>query len=782
VIKLTAPFNQPLGNPRIQDGTLKIVPVTIKGKSIPVEFSGITRSIPSPFEENLFTGRADWNISSKARFFGRYIYQKDESGNATGRFTSGFVVDVPARSQIVGATLVYQLSPRAVNEARFNYSRIRVFFGNNSIGNVPPADMADQAIANFNLPSGFLPMGPANNLPQGRLNKNYQVQDNFTLILGRHSMKTGVDIKRRLTDSIFLPNLNGSFTFSTLTRLGENNPNTVSIAFGEPVLKFTETDQFYFFQDDIRVRENLTLNLGIRYENSGQPINILNEITTKRESDPTTALFLPSLPIEMRVVPKIDTDNNNIAPRVGFAYSPRFAKAIFGENKTSIRGGYGIAYDLAFYNILLNVSTSSPSVLSTTFAGIPGIVPSDPTGPGVRAALRPRAPIRTTNPRLLSQTEVASDFHSPYTQQFSLGIQRQIGENTVLEARYVGTKSIGQFQTVNGNPRFDAVARDFPQFVPAGIKPSPNGRLIADRGLIRRRINGATSDYHSLQTQFQSRLANQLTLGVAYTFSKQLDNSSEIFSTLGGGNTFAGQQDPFDVVRGERSFGAYDIRNNLAVNFIYDIPAFRKQEGVVGKLLGGYQLTGVYFARPGQRYTPIQFASGTPYTDATFNSGFFGILDAVRPFLSNPKAPVGTVAIDDVTAGGTSPTGYFSFNILNATGDLVPVSLNNVRFIYNTEETAKRLGRPYGDAARNSLKGDNLSIGNFGLFKNTKVGERLNIQFRAEFFNVFNHPNKGVPDPFIEDAGVEGFADPNSDNDGGGGGRRRIQFGLRLIF
>jgi outer membrane receptor protein involved in Fe transport len=785
-----APFNVPLGNPQIQPNVpARLVSVTIRGTAVPVEFSGIQRSVPTPFEENFTTNRVDWNINSKARLFGRYLYQKQESGNATGRFAAGYVVDVPARSQQLGATFIYQLSPRVVNETRFSYSRLRVDFGGNQLGNIPSSTSADQALVGVNQPAGFLAFGVQNNLPQGRLNDNYQFQNNISLVLGRHSLKAGVDVKRRLTDSNFLPNQNGTFTFTTLTRFAENNPNNASIAFGPNVLNFTETDQFYFFQDDLRLRDNLTLNVGIRYENSGQPINVLNELTTARESDATTAFFNPSLPLETRVVPKIDTDNNNFAPRFGFAYSPRFLKSIFGENKTVFRGGYGIAYDLAFYNILLNVSTATPTVLAATLAGAPGLFPSDPTGPGVRAALQPRFPFRQLNPNFLNQTRVANDFHAPYTQQFSFGLQRQFGDSTVLEARYVGTKSIGQFQSVNENPRIDAVARDFPQFLPPGVKGSPatpgcgncTGRLIAGQALIRDRINGAISDYHALQVQFQTRLRNQLTLGAAYTFSKQLDNVSEIFSTLGGGVTNAFAQDPFDQVAGERSFGAFDVRNNFALNFIYDIPAFRAQKGVAGKLLGGYQLTGTYFARPGQKYTPIQFFFGSPYTDNLFNSGFIGILETLRPFIGNPKAPVGTVALDDVTVGASSPTGYFSLNALNTTGALVPVSPNDVRFIVNTAETAKRFGRPYGDAPRNTLLGDNLSRGNFGFFKNTKVGERVNIQFRAEFFNVFNHPNKGVPDPFVDDAGVS-FTDVDEDYDGSGGGRRTIQFGLRIIF
>jgi outer membrane receptor protein involved in Fe transport len=786
VLALAAPFNQPIGNPTVQlDNNGRPITRIVTISNVAVEFAAIQRNVPSPFEENFSTLRFDYQINEKNRFTGRYLYQKQESGNATGSFTNGFLVDVPARSQQFGVTLVSQLSPRIVNEFRFNYSRLRVNFGGNQIGNVPKADSAENAIASIGQPAGFIGFGIANNLPQGRLNDNFQFLNNFSITLGRHSIKAGVDIKRRLTDSNFLPNQNGSFTFSTFTRFVQNNPNNARIAFGEKVLNFTETDQFYYFQDDIRVRDNITLNVGIRYENTGQPYNVLNELTTRRESDPNTAFFNPALPLEARVVPKVDTDSNNFAPRFGFAYSPRFAKAIFGDNKTVFRGGYGISYDLAFYNILINSASASPAVLATTIVGVQGLLPLDPTGPGVRAALMPRAPLRQLDPRTLVRTDVANDFHSPYTQQFSFGMQRQIGNNTIAEARYVGTHSVGQFQSVNGNPDFRALARDFPNLVPAGVRPSQvNGRLIEGQGLLRTRINGASSIYHALQTSLNTRFANQLTLGLSYTFSKQIDNASEIFGSFGGGSTIAFSQNPFDTTGAERGLGAYDVRNNFAMNFIYDLPLFRDQKGVVGKVLGGFQFNGTYFARPGQRYTPVQFAFTSPFTDQAFNSTFSGTLETLRPFLGNPNASVLLVAIDDVTADlffgtGPSPTGYFTLNSLQSATSSGPVAVspNDVRFIINTEETARRFGNPFGDVGRNTVKGDNLSRGNFGIFKNTKFGERLNLQFRAEFFNVFNHPNKGVPDPFIDDAGTT-FADVNENS----GGRRTIQFGLKLIF
>src|SRR5262249_1973019 len=138
------------------------------------------------------------------------------------------------------------------------------------------------------------------------------------------------------------------YAVGSAARLVFNSPQQVTVAAGQATLSYKELDQFYFFQDDFKILDNLTLNLGIRYEYIGQPINLLNELTVKRESDPTTALFKPSLPLEARTVQKIPGDKNNVAPRIGFAWTPRnssgWMKKMLGEDARVVRGGYSVAY------------------------------------------------------------------------------------------------------------------------------------------------------------------------------------------------------------------------------------------------------------------------------------------------------------------------------------------------------------------------------------------------------------------------------------------------------
>ena len=364
-----------------------------------------------------------------------------------------------------------------------------------------------------------------------------------------------------------------------MTRLQNNAPSGFSLTAGDPTLNFTENDQYYFIQDDFKIRPNLTLNLGVRYEYTSQPINILNEQSVVRESDPARRFYDPSLPLSVRTTPAIPTDKNNFAPRVGFAWSPHFWKGLLGEDATVIRGGFSLAYDPAFYNILLNVQGSAP--FSAAFALPSNLLPATnspvpvPNGALTGEAIRSSSiasgvlPLGKLNPLFLAQTVVAPDFHAPYSEQWSLGVQHQFGRNAVAEVRYVGTHGVGLFQNRNGNPFVrtlvngvpnqtvcTAVDDDgdcsatqvvtYPSFanqIPAGITPlvctnDPNtfpneslcdGRIL-HQSTITVRENSAQSIYHSMQSRLTVGSLRTPIPGAAYTWSKTIDNSSEIFA------------------------------------------------------------------------------------------------------------------------------------------------------------------------------------------------------------------------------------------------------------
>ncbi|MGH9844085.1 MAG: carboxypeptidase regulatory-like domain-containing protein [Blastocatellia bacterium] len=800
----------------------------------------VHRDFAANFDSNEYSIRGDANVTEKNSINARYIYQKTNNINGVGS-VNGFSGNVPANSRNLSGSYDRQINSRSVNQFRATYQKLSVLFGGGCEDTLSgcildPKDI-DKAFTNITFGitgsltrTGLQTIGPATNLPQGRIVEVYQFSDNFSYTLGRHQMVMGADIRRLINSVPFLPNINGAFRFANAARFAANAPTQVILGAGEPRIKYTETDNFYFFQDDWKIRDNFVLNLGIRYENTGQPINILNELSTAREGNSSSALYRQNIPIEGRTVPGIPTDSNNWAPRFGFAYTPKagngWMKKLVGEQATVIRGGYSIAYDPGFYNIHLNVSTSAPSVFLNTIVNNADLVaptfrlPASPTGDVVRSRLGSFLQRNTFDPRLLNQTIVGGDFRSPYSQQWSFGIQRQINRNHVAEVRYVGNHGVGLFQSINRNPFLSTLATGFtspgfgqtsftfPGFAsllggatPLSCTNDPatpdnegvcNGRLLR-QGLIRSRENTAQSNYHGLQMRYNGQIYKTLTLGVSYTYSKAIDNASEIFGF--GEGAFAANA--LNIGRPERSLSGFDRRHAYSLNFIYDVPLFKDQKGFLGKVLGGYQLNGTYVIASGRRATPSQFYGfglGLPsYQDNTFQATFAG-LDGIRPWVGNPKAAATAVGITDVDASfygflpgafQASPTGYYSLNELNSSGKLVAVKLDEVQYVLNGPGAAQRFGNPFGNAPRNSLQGARLNHPNFGIFKNTKFKERYNVQFRAEFFNVFNHPNAGygvaagatLYDNVIEDAGVT-FNDRREVELSS----RRIQFGLRFVF
>jgi hypothetical protein len=687
------------------------------------------------------------------------------------------------------------------------------------------------------------PIGAATNLPQGRVVTVYQFQDNFSKTLGRHQFKFGADI-RRLNNSVpFLPTVNGAFRFPNSDRFVANNPSFANIAAGTVAITYNETDQFFYFQDDWRIKDNLTLNLGLRYEYIGQPINTLNDISVARESDASTALWKQSLPLEARTFAKLPADKNNFAPRLGIVWSPRFgdskiAKTLFGEaDQSVISAGYSVAYDPPFYNIMLNISTSSPLVfLNTTNNPAPpgaAIFPlpsANPTGNAVQEFARNNQIIAVNlfDPKFFNQTIVSRDFYSPYIQQWSLRFQREIGRNNVFEVRYVGNHAVGLFQTLNRNPRVDRFINGFalnipglgvtqfpgfPNLVPQGTtfqtagvgacvdNPATttlneanacNGRLFPE-ALVRSRENTAQSTYHGLQSRYQARMFNQLSLGVAYTWSKALDNASEIFSF----NEPANPQNPFNSSSAEKGVSGFNRTHALSMNWVWDVPIYKDQNGLIGRLLGGWQINGTYFLASGRNFTPSQFCNfacigGPFYEDTTFDGTFIG-RDSLRPFYGNPNAPATSVGITQIDAAllfgvpVVNAAGFWSFNELNGPGNIVAVTKDQVRYIFNGPGAAKVFGTPFGDVGRGSAKGRRLNNLNMGLFKNVKLSERWKLQLRAEGFNVLNHPNPSVgfiaqgstPDFFVDDGGApDGFFDLG----GVEYARRAWQFGAKIIF
>ena len=788
---------------------------------VPIEFAKVTRFLPSTFNQNELMGRIDVQVTDKDRFFGRYLYQDNNLSNAgPGQLSSiagGGVVGAPNRNQQIGLDWVRTFTDHFINQVRFSYAR---FFGFFEAGPTMPSCTASNILAcpsNISFTAGnLLNFGQAINLPQGRLINNSQWQDNASWVHGRHTIKFGGEYDRQRSPNVFLPNINGRFQFgaggpcsyngggASTTACAFDNylanlPAALNLVDGPTSFNFKEQDASLYIQDDWRIKDNLTLNFGLRWEWYQQAINLLHDLTVARETGPHPD-WDTTLPLALRTVPKVPEDYNNFGPVIGFAYTPHIWPGVFGKDKTVIRGGFRIAYDPEFYNMFLNVATAAPTVNSGSISGfgacpplpappIPGCVPglppaAYPTGLSIRAAGYMTYLPTGGDPGFRTQTQVDPNFHNPYAMQWNFGIQRELSSKIALEVNYVGNHTVGNFMTINANPEVLLLGTFFPAAVPAGVTPCttpgtpgfPN-RPDCNFGLERRRGNYAFSKYNGLQTDLRIQNWHGLTSGFAWTWSHGIDNVSEIFPSFGGGVGLPFAQDPFNIDRGERGTSGTSYTHVVAFWWVYELPWYKSQAGFVGKALGGWQINGIYSYHSGQPFNPLDF-SQNDFCDLVMNNSFYGV-DTCRPILNDPTAPIDTVG-QFVSFPGCALTSFY--------GD----AATSFHWIYNDDTAAQCEGTPFAGVGRNTLRGDTYNNLDLGIYKSFKMGERLTMQIQANGFNILNRQfrNIGVesgvagganPDPFVDDFNFANGG-PFMNTFFNGSNNRNFTFGLRFVF
>jgi hypothetical protein len=705
---------------------------------------------------------------------------------------------IPGLSQQIGLDWVRNFSNAFVNQVRFSYSRASSFFDEQSFSGCNstnptncPADMvligsAPQDSVSFGVSAGF---------PQGRIINVYQLQDNASMLKGQHSLKFGGEIDQQRSPNVFLPGNNGIFLFTSYSDMIANNPFGTQIALGSPTLPFSEWDLGFYVQDDWRIKSNLTLNLGMRWDWYQQAINLLHDQSVKQQTG-SNPLWSTSLPLSQTTVPSVPQALKNFAPVIGFAWTPHILSGLLGQDKTVIRGGFRIAYDPAFYNMFLNVATAAPKV---NFATLGPIVGGAPTGVPANGLFGTQViPFLTPlaaggDPGFANQVQVPQNFRNPYTEQWNLGIQHSFTPRIVAEVRYVGNHAVGQFQELNGNPALQPlISAGFQNLIPAGLTPcsdptapgSSAGYANCNFTNVIQYANTASSSYSGLQSELRIANWRGLTATASYTFSKTIDNASEVFSTVGGGNTLAYAQNPFNSGEAERANSGIDFPHVVGVAVVYDLPFYKAQRGLLGHVLGGWQVNTTYRYTSGQPYTTIQRYVNGSLCDPTGNFG--GTYDACRPIVSNAGAPLDTIGQYTCTGLTASTCSLSDF----VTG--LPTTTSAVHWIQNTPAAAIVYGTPFAGTNRNTLRGQDISTANLAFFKNIKITERLTAQFQAQAFNVFNTQFRGVPDPILDNVTRGSFQNTNFNSNGGltfagnnvtdGIGRRRLLFGMKLIF
>ena len=670
-------FNVPLGNGRPD-----------------LEFGTYILAFPQTRRNRQWATKFDHSFGPNDQLSVRYGNDNQSApvGGAANAFPGFFTGETDVYHNVL-ASETHVFSPTMTNELRLHYNKILLDFPldvQNPLGKtLLRYDFGNLAITS---------LGVQTNLPQGRLARNYGLQDTLTKIQGSHTFRFGFDLLAQrakqfapIVERGFLDYRSSgttSYFANFVDDFGGAGPAGGSALrdFGSAAYYPKLFRQAYFFQDRWRVSSSLTLTLGVRYENFGQPINTLRTpaFTGLFNIDPLTFTGPFDKPN------KVKTDNNNFGPTIGLAYAPDIQSGplawLFRGRKGVFRAGYQIGYDSFFNNIASNAATSSPNLVSTSV--VSSVTTALPRGVANLSSLIPTA-ARALTP-LDSQGLVVGDLVNPYMQRWSGGVQRELPHGILLDISYVGTKGTKLFQQEDLNPLVTANLVRTPQTTTPIPASRLNQRIDPLQGARSTRTNSGSSTYHALQTYVNRRFSNGLSVTTSYTWSKLLDYGSDIFTFNSNPST---TQTPSVLggLRNDRGFSLHDRTHRATFTYLYELPWMKSQHGAVGRVAGGWKVSGV-----------TAFESGVPLNVVNgLDADGVGGAGVDRPDF-NPSGLPRTRALVDTR----SPTGY-----VNPDDGNKPIDPKDARYIQRPGFTGSTPGRP-GNAGRNTERtpGDRKSV------------------------------------------------------------------------
>jgi outer membrane receptor protein involved in Fe transport len=823
-------------------------------------FGTQTETLGNLFNGNEASMRVDYNWNTNNRFYVNYNYlrETDKYGPANIAATRGFTN--PQRSNFPAATLsfVHTFSPTILNEFRAGYLQ------NNtdttvSIGGVPQIHFSNTSQVGF---------GSYNGYPQNFKENVYTYSDMVSISHGNHNMKTGVDFRRNIENSEFNVGRSSYYFYDQVFFAADapyyqaagvdpgicKAPCPVSSYNQTPTASLDTNIRHWrnlefgaYFQDDWKVSKRLTLNLGLRYDlyqrhheeaNTattfilggtapnpfvlGPSNGILNELYNANNPNDCTNLALAQLvggcsSTAGGFAPSATLgkgDHNNFGPRVGFAWD------VFGDGKTSLRGGFGVAYEGTLYNPLSNSRWDLPyysfnaACCSTNQASgsniiygpsslINGVYAQDSSIPvdyklcgsnigntGPCSQAQNHGNIEgwdpgNSNQALLTGIIFPSGVRDPYVYNFYLDIQREIMPKTVVDIKYVGTAGHKLF-------RAEDINRQPGSLLPLGSTVVDNfgrtlyglgGRLNQNYGRLRVWENSVNSNYNSFQGSLKRQMSHGLLFNLDYTYSHSIDDGSTWHSgatTANGAAAGEGFTTDQTLPGLDRGNSIYDIRHRLVFNYVYQLPG-QNLKGAMGAIAGGWNLNGVWQFQTGAHFEP--FTSDHP--------------DLIEPgTIDNPQGATPCSAADIPNncenIGG-------DFNLDHGYNDRPNSTIKGYKgathdmwangfYIGNLKTgstfSPSTFSSPClgctGNLGRNTFVGPGNWFADMTMSKNFKLTERVNMKFDANGFNVFNRTNF-----ILATAGGGANNKYTSDNFGQAAGTlnpREMQFGIKVSF
>ena len=754
----------------------------------PLGPANFSPKLSSTITQDNMISKVDYAMSERHRLSGEYFL-----GNLNGLANDAATEIAPqwrlalhSRAQVAGGDWVWTINQHWLNQFRFGVSRYyqptlsadanvpATKYGINSgITNPSYGGMPVILLGGFN---GVL--GQDFHKLQGP-DQVVQFDDSISRTLGNHAIKFGGEVRLNAVTGGAYRRAKGYIrfrsdaAFSGATPLEDflgGFPSSAQLLQGDPTRHLHNQQYALYLQDDFRIRPRFTLNAGIRYE--------LN--TVMKEQHNLLGNFDPNLGLVQvgnQIKSPYNGDHNSFAPRLGFAWD------VSGGGKTVVRGGAGLMYETLTYNIfLLFANTVGLNTVPTgaiidaagdTAGGTIAVAPV--TIPGANLNWTSAGPVfpgtsQPVNCYANPCTILAVDpkLRTPFVTHWNLNVERAVTQSMSLQLAYVGNHGTKLLEVLDIN-----------ETLPSGVVPY--GTKFPYLGPINRIQNGAISNYNGLQATLTQRASHGLSFTAGYTYSHSLDDAS-------GNWGVAPPQDSYNP-NAEYASGDFDTRHRLTVTGTYSIPG---RDGVA-QMAKGWQLSSI-----------VTFATGLPWTVNDTNNDFSGtgevnnsVYNGERwDFFGNPSDfTSGPTALPYYSPGGTLPAACV--DRATAQGSLSTLQAAGCYVVKNSVLLPPVAGT-FGSMGRNLFRDSGFRDWDLSLLKTFNFGDRLNAQFRAEFFNVLNHPNFANPYGGQNGFGAGSYNDPSAGGQFGcgcatpdtaaanpvlgSGGNRAMQLGLKLMF